>query len=86
MFYKFLQNYHQQDRFLNVRIPNPELKDEIIGILDRQQSLSAIYLALQGTYSVRRPYFGWNYENAFPSQNAFIPFTYYSMKGGISVH
>ncbi|MBU0528274.1 DUF262 domain-containing protein, partial [bacterium] len=24
VFYKFLQNYHQRDRFLNVRIPNPE--------------------------------------------------------------
>jgi uncharacterized protein with ParB-like and HNH nuclease domain len=72
VFYKFLQNYHQRDRFLNVRIPNPELKDEIIGILDGQQRLSAIYLALQGTYSVKRPYFGWNNDNAFPEKKLFL--------------
>jgi len=72
VFYKFLQNYHQRDRFLNVRIPNPELKDEIIGILDGQQRLSAIYLALQGTYSVKRSYFGWNNDNAFPEKKLFL--------------
>lgn len=56
VFYKFLQNYHQRDNFLNVRIPNPELKDEIIGVLDGQQRLSSIYLALQGTYASKKPY------------------------------
>jgi len=72
VFYKFLQNYHQRDRFLNVRIPNPELKDEIIGVLDGQQRLSAIYLALQGTYSVKRPYFAWNNDNAFPEKKLYL--------------
>lgn len=53
VFYRFLKDYHQRDNYLNTRIPNPELKDEIIGILDGQQRLSSIYLALQGTYAVK---------------------------------
>lgn len=68
VFYKFLQNYHQRDNYLNIRIPNPELKDEIIGILDGQQRLSSIYLALQGTYAVKKPYFPWDNDSAFPKR------------------
>lgn len=68
VFYKFLQNYHQRDNYLNIRIPNPELKDEIIGVLDGQQRLSSIYLALQGTYSTKRPYYSWNNDAAFPQK------------------
>lgn len=68
VFYKFLQNYHQRDNYLNVRIPNPELKDKIIGVLDGQQRLSSIYLALQGTYAVKKPYFSWNNDQAFPKR------------------
>lgn len=72
VFYKFLQNYHQRDKYLNDRIPNPELKDEIIGVLDGQQRLSSIYLALQGTYSVKRPYYAWNNDIAFPEKKLFL--------------
>lgn len=72
VFYKFLQNYHQRDKYLNDRIPNPELKNEIIGVLDGQQRLSSIYLGLQGTYSIKRPYYGWNNDNAFPEKKLFL--------------
>lgn len=72
VFYKFLQKYHQRDRYLNDRIPNPELKDEIIGILDGQQRLTSIYLALQGTYAVKKPYYGWNNDKAFPERKLFL--------------
>ncbi|TKY91103.1 MAG: DUF262 domain-containing protein, partial [Candidatus Methanomarinus sp.] len=33
-FYKFLQNYHERDRKFNEIAPKPELKEEIIGVLD----------------------------------------------------
>jgi len=72
VFYKFLQYYHQRDKYLNDRIPNPELKDQIIGVLDGQQRLSSIYLSLQGTYSVKRPYYGWNNDKAFPEKKLFL--------------
>ncbi|MEA5544571.1 DUF262 domain-containing protein, partial [Limnoraphis robusta CCNP1324] len=68
VFYKFLQEYHQRDKYLNVRVPNPELKDEIIGILDGQQRLSSIYLALQGTYAIKKPYYQWSNDDAFPKR------------------
>lgn len=72
VFYKFLQNYHQRDNFLNIRVPNPELKDEIIGVLDGQQRLSSIYLALQGTYAVKKPYFSWDNDSAFPKKTLHL--------------
>ena len=72
VFYKFLQNYHQRDKFLNEKAPNPELKDNIIGVLDGQQRLSSMYIALQGTYSVKKPYYGWKNDKAFPELMLYI--------------
>jgi uncharacterized protein with ParB-like and HNH nuclease domain len=72
VFYKFLENYHQRDTFLNIRVPNPELKEEIIGVLDGQQRLSSIYLALQGTYAVKKNYFPWENDAAFPRRTLHL--------------
>lgn len=72
VFYKFLQKYHQRDKYLNDRIPNPELKDEIIGVLDGQQRLSAIYLSLQGTFAVKKPYYEWSNDAAFPERKLHL--------------
>ncbi|GAX36615.1 DUF262 domain-containing protein [Nodularia sp. NIES-3585] len=72
VFYKFLQKYHERDKYLNDKTPYPELKDQIIGVLDGQQRLSSIYLALQGTYSVRKPYSKGNLDSHFPEKRLFI--------------
>ncbi|MCT8338565.1 DUF262 domain-containing protein [Flavobacteriaceae bacterium TK19130] len=72
VFYKFLQNYHQRDNFLNSKAANPELKNEIIGVLDGQQRMSSIYLALQGTYATKKPYASWSNNNAFPKRTLHL--------------
>ena len=72
VFYKFLTDYHQRDKYLNDKAPNPELKDEIIGVLDGQQRLSSMYIALQGTYAVKKPYYSWNNDNAFPKTRLYL--------------
>ncbi len=59
-FYKFLQDYHERDRYLNDIAPKPELRERIIGVLDGQQRLSSMYISLQGTYAYKRPYAKWN--------------------------
>ncbi|MBD2666746.1 hypothetical protein B6N60_02959 [Richelia sinica FACHB-800] len=72
VFYKFLQNYHERDKYLNDKAPYPELKDQIIGVLDGQQRLSSIYLALQGTYSVRKRRAKWSSDSSFPEKTLFL--------------
>ena len=71
-FYKFLQNYHQKTNYLNDVAPKPELKDKIIGILDGQQRLSSMYIALQGTYAYKLPYYHYNSEWAFPERKFYL--------------
>jgi len=71
-FYKFLQHYHQKDNKLNEIAPKPELKHEIIGVLDGQQRLSSMYIALQGTYAYKIPYFHWNNDKAFPEREFYL--------------
>ena len=71
-FYKFLKNYHQKDNDLNEVAPKPELKENIIGILDGQQRLSSIYIALQGTYAYKLPYYHYTSQWAFPVRKFYL--------------
>jgi len=71
-FYKFLKHYHQRDKCLNETAPKPELKNQIIGILDGQQRLSSMYIALQGTYAYKKPYVKWNADHAFPERKFYL--------------
>jgi len=71
-FYKFIQGYHERDGYLNEIAPKPELKEEIIGVLDGQQRLSSMYIALQGTYAYKKPYARWNNDNAFPRRKFYF--------------
>lgn len=71
-FYKFIQEFHERDNFLNQIAPKPELKNEIIGVLDGQQRLSSLYIALQGTYSYKKPYAHWSNNDAFPKRKLYL--------------
>jgi len=71
-FYKFIQDYHERDRYLNEIAPKPELKEEIIGVLDGQQRLSSMYIALQGTYAYKKPYARWDNDKAFPRRKFYL--------------
>ena len=72
IFYKFIQDYHELNRYKNDPVGNPELKDEIIGVLDGQQRLGGLYLALQGTYAFKKPYFKWNNPKAYPKRKFYL--------------
>jgi len=52
-FYKFLNNYHERDRIFNDLIPENIPDQNIDAVLDGQQRMTSIYLALQGTYTKR---------------------------------
>lgn len=71
-FYKFLSKYHERDNYLNEKAPKPEMKENIIGVLDGQQRLSSLYLALQGTYSYKTPRARWDNDEAFPNRELYF--------------
>ena len=71
-FYKFLQEYHERDNCLNEIAAKPQLKEEIIGVLDGQQRLSSMYIALQGTYAYRKRYGRLGDDGAFPKRKFYL--------------
>jgi uncharacterized protein with ParB-like and HNH nuclease domain len=71
-FYKFIQDYHERDGYLNDIAPNPDLNEKIIGVLDGQQRLSSMYVALQGTYAYKKPYARWDNDDAFPKRKFYL--------------
>ena len=79
-FYKFLQNFSQKDKYINDIAPKPELKDRIIGVLDGQQRLSSMYVALQGTYAYKLPYYQKTSEKAYPERQFYLNLFYNKSK------
>lgn len=75
-FYKFIQDYHQRDRAWNEVAPKPDLREKFIGVLDGQQRLNSMYVALQGSYAYRRKHGRWNDDGAFPQRFLYINLFY----------
>jgi uncharacterized protein with ParB-like and HNH nuclease domain len=71
-FYKFLDEYHELKKYQNKIAPKPELKEEIIGVLDGQQRLSSMYITLQGTYAYKRPYVRRDRPYAYPERKFYL--------------
>jgi uncharacterized protein with ParB-like and HNH nuclease domain len=70
-FYEFLQNYHQRDATHNPKasLANDE---DVIAILDGQQRLTSMFIALKGTYAEKLPYYPWDNNKAFPKKRLYI--------------
>ena len=71
-FYQFIQDFHERDRALNEVAPSPHLADEFIGVLDGQQRLNSMYVALQGSYAYRRKYARWENAASFPARHLYV--------------
>jgi len=70
-FYKFLQEYHER-RPYNDLAPRPITRDQVIGVLDGQQRLSSMYIALQGTYAYKKRYGRWDNDDSFPPRQLYL--------------
>lgn len=70
VFYKFIQEFHERDS-LNERAPKPVF-DPIIGVLDGQQRLTSLYIALQGTYAYKKSRARWDNNEAFPKRKLYF--------------
>lgn len=70
-FYNILKEYHQRDARHNTKI-NISHKDSVTAILDGQQRITSIYIALKGTYSYKIKGAWKNNDNAYPSRQLYI--------------
>jgi hypothetical protein len=71
-FYKFIRDFHARDNWKNELAANPHLPDKLVGVLDGQQRLNSMYVALQGSYAYKRPRVWANNPNAFPERKFFL--------------
>lgn len=75
-FYRFIQDYHEKDNAVNEVAPKPHLADQFIGVLDGQQRLNSMYVALQGSYAYRRKHGQWSNPAAFPQRWLYLNLFY----------
>lgn len=69
-FYEFLKNYHERDS--KNALVNYDFPYEIRGVLDGQQRISSMYIALQGVYCTKRKYAKVTNDNAYPERKLYI--------------
>jgi len=70
-FYEIIKDFHERDNKGNPKA-NVTGEEEITVVLDGQQRLTALYLALKGTYSYRLPRKKWDNPKAYPSRTLYI--------------
>src|ERR1035441_7389358 len=71
-FYEFIRDYHERDHWTNPLAAKPHLPDELVGVLDGQQRLNSMYVALQGTYAYKRPRVWAKSPDAYPARRFFL--------------
>lgn len=70
-FYEFVRDYHERDCKHNPKA-NVTGEDNITVILDGQQRLTALYIALKGTYAYKIPWKQWRNDEAFPKRRFYL--------------
>ena len=74
--YEFIKDYHDRDRNKNEPAPQPFIigaEDETIwAVLDGQQRLTSLYIALQGSMSRKLPRKRWSNNKAFPKKELYF--------------
>jgi len=74
--YEFIKDYHDRDMYKNPSAPQPfpiGSPDETIwAVLDGQQRLTSLYIALQGSMSRKLPNKRWKNDDAFPKKELYF--------------
>lgn len=70
-FYEFIRNYHEKNNRHN---PSASIggEEDIIAILDGQQRLTSMYIALKGTYAYKLPRMRRENPLAYPEQQLYV--------------
>lgn len=74
--YEFIKDYHDRDMYKNPAAPQPfpiGSGDEMLwAVLDGQQRLTSLYIALQGSISRKLPNKRWKNDDAFPKKELYF--------------
>lgn len=70
-FYEFLRDFHERDSIHNPKasLANDE---DVIAVLDGQQRLTSLYIALKGSYAEKMPYYAWDNNKAFQKKKLYL--------------
>jgi uncharacterized protein with ParB-like and HNH nuclease domain len=71
VFYEFMRDYHQMTNRHNEKA-NLNGSESITAILDGQQRLTSIYIALKGTYAYKLPNKRWDNKSAYPVRKLYL--------------
>lgn len=70
-FYEFLNNYHERNSRHNSKA-NLSQEEDVIAVLDGQQRMTSMYIALTGSHAKKMPYYSWNNDKAFPKKHLYL--------------
>lgn len=70
-FYEFIRNFHEKKQRHNPPA-NISGSDDIMAVLDGQQRLTSLYIALKGSYAAKLPYKRWDNPSAFPEKRLYL--------------
>lgn len=74
--YEFIKDFHDRDMKINSPAPMPFIyssdEDKIRAVLDGQQRMTSLYIALQGSISRKIPNKRWNNDNAFKKKELYF--------------
>lgn len=70
-FYEFIRNFHERDRRHNSKA-DVNGEEEITAILDGQQRLTSIYIALKGSFAEKLPRKRWDNDLAYPQKRLYL--------------
>jgi hypothetical protein len=73
-FYEFLTNYHERDNPYADKATVPT-GSGTTAVLDGQQRLTALNIALYGSYAEKKKYAWWNSVDAFPTKRLYLNLT-----------
>ena len=69
-FYEFLKNYHQRDS--KNELVRRNFTQEVRGVLDGQQRISSMYIALQGVYCTKKKFAKKTTSHAYPERQLYL--------------
>lgn len=74
--YEFIKDFHERDMYKNPAAPQPfpvgNDEESIWAVLDGQQRLTSLYIALQGSMGRKLPSKRWRNDDAFPKKELYF--------------
>lgn len=70
-FYEFLRQYHERKQIHNPKA-NVSGEEGVTAVLDGQQRLTSLYIALKGTYAFKIPRKRWDNDQAYPERKLHL--------------